>query len=356
VDLASFMVHIAPMFGRQPLTTVLRITASVLLASALLPLLIGARARTPRDKSPGRATRNAVAAAKALTDRPAEEWAALESRYDSGQISADELRELRIFWASTDTRRFARSTWTLQLLQDGLDGPTAVHLPVAVLEGDLQSVDEVVATYSEVVDEPRAEILLMHAAALWGMGREGGAALVYHDALANDSVLTYYDTTVEEWLRGRAQDVVQGREEAFVPTELARAEALRQDLQSRGTVGQLLVAFLRAAPPPEGGYTPSAALDDDVVVELFGTRRAALYFCYEKAGGEQRLGNGAVLVDMDVDSMGRVEFCAVQPASEIKDRTLWDCSCDVASSLQFPCPVEVGKATVRYRLDFPIAD
>ena len=332
----------------------MRAVASLVFASALLSMLVGARSRQPRDKSVCRATRIAVEEASALVARPVEQWADLEARYEAGQISADELKELRIYWATADTRRFARSTWTLELLEDGLDALTAVHLPVAVLEGDLRAVDEVVTAYVSVEDEPQAEILLLQAAALWGLGREGGAALVYHDALEGESVLTYYDTTLEEWLRGRMEDIVLGREETFVPADLARAEALRQDLQGRGTVGRLLVAFLRAAPPPEGGYKPVGVIEEDVVAELFGTSRAALYFCYEKAGGEARLGNGTILVDLDVDSLGRVSFCAVQPSSELKDRVLWDCSCDVATSLQFPCPHEAGKATVRHRIDFPL--
>ena len=353
MDLAPCIGHIARMFRSRNSRTIARTTASVVCAVALLSVLVGARSRQPRDKPLSRATRSAVDEARALVERSAADWAALETRFEAGQITVDELKELRIYWASADTSGFARSTWTLELLEDGLDPTAAVHLPVAVLKGDLQAVDDVVTRYVETADEPRVEILLLQAAALWGLGREGGAALVYHDALERDPVLTYYDATVEEWLRGRMEDVVLGRQEVFVPADFTRAEALRQELHGRGAVGRLLVAFLRAAPLPAGGYTPAGALDDDVVVELFGTRREALYFCFEKAGGEERLGIGAILVDLDVDSLGRVSFCSVQPASQLKDRSLWDCSCDVATSLQFPCPSEAGKATVRHRIEFP---
>jgi len=356
VDLVHRIVHIAPMFRSRSLAAFLRIAAVVVFVWASMPWSIDARSRQPRDKPLSRATRLAVEEARALAERAAEDWQSLESRYDAGQITVADLEQLRIYWATADTIRFARSTWTLDLLRDELDSPTAVRLPVAVLSGDFAVVDEVLTAYVAATTEPRAELLLLQTAALWGLGREGGAALVYRDALAADSVLTYYDTAIEEWLRGRVQDISEDREEVFAPADLTRAEALRQELMERGAAGRLLMAFLRGTPLPEEGFHPPADLDDGVVAELFDTRREALYFCFEKAGGEARLGSGAVVVDMDVDSMGRVGFCAVQPASALKDRDLWDCSCDVATSLHFPCPHEVGKATVRHRIEFPIGN
>lgn len=334
------------------------LSSPLVLAVALLslaPLLLAARSRTPRDRPLCRQTQHAVDAAAALAARTPEQWAALEQRYAAGEVTVEDLHELRVYWAAGDNSRFAASTWTLRLMSEGLDGPTAVGLPQALLDGDLQHVDQVLTAHAGRVTAPGGELLLIHAAALWGLDREGNGAIVYRQALAGDSVLTYYDTTLEQWLRGRAEQILSGEEvEPFLPEDLARAEALRQDLNNRGHAGRLVLAFLQGVPAPVGGYTPPGQLPPEVVAELFGTRRVDLYFCYENAGGESGLGAGTLTLDLDVDPFGAVTFCAVQPASPLKDRDLWDCACKTVTPLRFPLPEGPGKATIRHRLDLPL--
>ena len=335
----------------------IRLSSLVVLAALLTisPVLLAARSRVPRDKPLCRQTQLAVDTAEALAGRTPDQWAALEQRYAAGEVALDELGELRVHWAASDNVRFAASTWTLRLMNEELDASTAVGLSPALLAGDLQTVDEVLTAHARTAPFPHRELALLHAAALWGLGREGNGALVYTQALAGDSVFTYYDTTLEQWLRGRAAQVLAEDEAAvFLPEDLARAEALRQDLNNRGQFGRLVLAFLQGVPVPIGGYTPEGHLSPEVIDELFDTRRLDLHFCYENAGGESKLGAGIVTLDLDVDPLGRVTFCAVQPASELKDRDLWSCCCDSASTLRFPLPDGPGKATIRHRLELPL--
>lgn len=331
---------------------------SVLIAvliTAAAPTLLGARSKVPRDKALPRATQRAVDEAVALASRTAAEWTALEQRYAAGEVNLDELAELRVYWAAGDNGRFAASTWTLRLMNEDLGGPTAVALPPALLAGDLKAVDEVLGSHAAVVASPHAELLLLHAAALWGLEFDDSAAVMYSRALDGDSVFTYYGSTLEQWLRGRAEQIRAGTtDEPFVLEDLALAESLRQDLNNRGQLGRLVVAFLQGSQAPAGGYTPEGLLTEDVVAALFDTRRMDLHYCYEHAGGEGRLGPGTVTIDMDVDPFGRVTFCSVQPASELKERSLWECACETVTPLQFPLPQGPGKAIVRHRLQLPL--
>ena len=242
----------------------------------------------------------------------------------------------------------------MKLLDAGLDGPTAVRLPTAVLEEDLEAVDAVVAAYTAARGAAPAELCMLQAAALWGLGREGAGALAYDAALQGEAVFIYYDQALEEWLRARVMAVTGDNAEAYQPTDGLKAEALRQELKGREPLGQLVLAFLMAVPPSAGGYTPTGEIEHDVVAELFETRRQDLYFCFENAGGVSQQGYGSLTLDVDVNPLGQVEFCAVQPASELKDRGLWDCCCGVATTLHFPLPSGEGKASVRHRVVFPI--
>jgi hypothetical protein len=322
--------------------------------SLLAPALLGARSKTPKDRAPSRGTRLAVERAAALADRSVADWLALEQRFEAGDASVAELQELRIHWAASGDPWYQRSTWTLKLLDAGIDGPTAVQLPTAVLEGDLEAVDAVVGALATARGTAPAELLLLQAAALWGLHREGAAALAYDAALEGEAVFIYYDQALEEWLRARAASASGEQVGEYVPGDGLKWEALRQELKSREPLGQLALAFLMAVPPPAGGYTPSGEIEVDVVDELFSTRRQDLYFCFENAGGVNQLGHGSVTLDLDVDPLGRVGFCSVQPSSELKDRGLWDCCCRTVGSLQFPLPSGEGKATVRQRVVFPL--
>lgn len=322
---------------------------------SLAPLLVAARSKIPKDKAPSRQTQRGVDAAAALAARTPDQWADLGQRYDAGEVTVAELDELRVHWASHDNRQFATSTWTLRLMGDDLDAPTAVGLPPALLTGDMEAVNRVLSEHTRRVGTPGGELLLLHAVALWAVGREDHATIVYRQALAGDTVFTYYDATLQQWLQGRAAQIREGAEgEAFHPEDLTRAESLRQDLHNRGHVGRLLLAFLQGVPVPAGGYTPEGHLAPELTTELFDTRRMDLYFCYEHAGGEAGLGAGYLTVDLDVDPFGAVTFCAVQPASLLKDRGLWECVCETVSTLRYPLPEGPGKATIRHRLDLPL--
>ncbi len=325
------------------------------LLAAVTPALMGARNKVPRDKALSRPTQRAVNGAVALSSRVSAEWAALEQRYDAGEVDLDELAELRVYWAAHDTTRFAASTWTLRLMNEDLDALTAVRLPSALLEGEFEAVDEILGAYAGAVSDPPPELLLLHATALWGLEVEASATAFFGRAQSSDSVFAYYGATLEEWLRGRAEQIRTGStDEAFVPEDLAKAESLRHDLNNRGQLGRLVVAFLKGGQAPSGGYTPEGLVAPELVAELFDTRRLELHYCYEHAGGEAGLGPGTVTIDMDVDPFGRVKYCSVQPASMLKERSLWECACEQASTLQFPLPEGPGKATVRHRLQLPL--
>ncbi len=328
--------------------------AVALALAAALPLLLGARHKPPRSKPLSGATAAAVSRAERLGSRSEAEWEALEQLYRSGGISRAGLDELRIYWAATADPEYDRTRWTMRLMNAGMDLRTALALPAALEAGDLQSLDDAIQAYRDGGGEERVELLLLQTAAAWGLGKESRAALLYKTVRREDAVLAYYDALLEQWLRARAAEVLAHRPATYVPADEQMAESLRQNLRQRGQWGMLVLEFLEPAPVDAAGRTPVAALDGDVVAEIVDSTRVDLYFCYEREGGEDRLGAGAMTLDMGIDPFGRVTFCSVTPGATVRNRMVQDCACQVMRDTRFPCPDGGGMASVRYDVEFPI--
>ncbi len=304
----------------------------------------------PRNRPLSPETQHAISRAVAMEARGPEAWAALEARFESGTITAVELDELRIHWAATVDERHARSRWSLVLMEAGVDPRTAVLTPQAVEKGDLAALEAVL----DAAPNLPVELKLVHVAAMWGQGKEGKAALVYREVLGNDSLLAYYDTLMEEWLRGRAAEMVAGNGTGFEPSQPDLTEALRQNLRARGPAGSFLLSVLEPAEPPEALGVPQAEIRGELVDEVIGSQRLDLYYCYERTGGIDRLGVGALTMEFGVGPYGAVEFCSVLPSADLRTTEFRDCCCGAVESLRFPAPEGGGRATVRQTVRFPM--
>lgn len=319
-----------------------------------VPLLIAGRLKLPKNGKLSTETDAAVQRAATLAQRTAADWQAIEARFDAGTISLDDLKDLRTHWASEGDPRVSESRWTMVLLEQGIDLPTALSLPRAMAGSDMAALDQVIVDHFDAGGEQRAELLLLQTAAAWGQGKESRAALSYKKVLDNDSMLAYYDTLVEEWMRARVEEQVAGVHSSYKPSDTGRADALKQNLRSRGTWGHLLLDFLEPPPEPVAGRVPIGDLDADVVSEIFGTHKVDLFYCYERLGGEEDIGAGRMTMDIGVDPFGQVTFCSVYPGATMRDRDVRDCCCKVIKTFQFPCPEGDGMASVRHELNFPM--
>jgi hypothetical protein len=304
----------------------------------------------PRNRPLSPETQHAVSLAVEMEARGPEAWAALEARFESGMITVMELDELRIHWAATVDERHGRSRWSLALIEAGVDSRTAVLAPQAVEEGDLSALEAAL----DVAPYLPAELKLVHVAALWGQGKEGKAALVYREVLGNDSLLAYYDTLVEEWLRGRAAEMAAGSEPGFEPSSPDLTEALRQNLRARGPAGRFLLSVLEPPTPASAVGVPLADMEAELVDEVLGSQRLDLYYCYERAGGIDRLGVGALTLEFGVGPYGAVDFCSVLPGADLRPSEFRDCCCQAVEALRFPAPASGGRATVRQTVRFPM--
>lgn len=320
----------------------LLLLASVSTAALARPL--------PRNRPLSPETQHAISCAVAMQARGPEAWAALEARFESGTITAVELDELRIHWAATVDERHDRSRWSLVLMEAGVDPRTAVLAPQAVEKGDLAALEAVLDTAPYLP----AELKLVHVAAMWGQGKEGKAALVYRDVLGNDSLLAYYDTLMEEWLRGRAAEMVAGNGTGFEPSQPDLTEALRQNLRVRGPAGSFLLSVLEPPAPPPAMGVPQAEMRGELVDEVIGGQRLDLYYCFERTGGIDRLGVGVLTMEFGVGPYGAVEFCSVLPSADLRATEFRDCCCEAVESLRFPAPEGGGRATVRQTVRFPM--
>ena len=313
---------------------------------------VSAGAPLPRNRPLEPQTQDAIAQGLELEARSEEAWAALEARYRDGTITSDELGQLRIRWAAMVDERHARSRWTLELMRAGVDTQTAVLLPQATEAGDLPAIDSVLQAAGAAELPP--ELRLLHVGALWGMGKEGAAALVYREARSQDSVIAYYDGLLEEWLRGRAGDPPSGGGVAFAPADTDRAEALKQELRGRDAPGRFLLSYLDPPPPTDAIGVPLSSLRDDVVREVLEHHRVDLFYCYERQGGVDRLGAGEVVLEFGVSPFGGVEFCSVLPGADLRDAALRDCVCAAVREVRLPPPSGGGRATVRPSLTYPM--
>ncbi len=324
-------------------------TATVVGLSTLL-LLPAAGRPLPRNRPLSPETQQAVSLAVALEARADSAWSALESRFTEGSISASELAELRVRWAATLDERHTRSGATLQLMEAGVDTRTAVLVPQAIEAGDLAALD---AALGGAPSLPQ-EIRLLHVGVLWALSREGHAALVYRDVLGQDSVLAYYDSLLEEWLRGRAEEIASGGEPTFEPSDSDRAEALRQNLRDRGAAGRFLLTTLDPPQLTPIVGVPLASLDRAVVTEVLGSQRVDLFYCYERNGGIDRLGPGTLTLEFGVGPYGAVEFCSVLPGADLRPAEVRDCCCDAVERNRFPAPEGGGRVTVRHPVSYPM--
>ena len=319
-----------------------------------VPLLVAGRIKLPKNGKLSDETDAAIQRAANLAQRTATDWQALEGQYNAGTITLPDLKDLRTHWAAEGNPLAAKSRWTMVLLEADVDLATALALPRAMAGNDLEALDQVIADQFESGGEERPELLLLQTAAAWGQNKEMRAALSYDKVLENDSMLAYYDTLVEEWMRARAQEQAAAASPTYTPADTSRADALKANLRSRGMWGQLLLEFLEPPPEPVAGRVPIGDLEADVVAEVFGTHKVDLFYCYERLGGEDDLGAGSMTMDLGVDAFGQVTFCSVHPGATMRNRDVRDCCCQVIKTFQFPCPDGDGMASVRHELAFPM--
>jgi len=321
---------------------------------ACVPLLVAGRIKLPKNGKLSDETEAAVQRANSLAQRTATEWDALEQRFHAGTIDLTGLKDLRTHWAAEGDPLAAKSRWTMVLLESGVDLETALMLPRAMAGNDLAALDDVIVAHFEAGGTQHPELLLLQTAASWGQGKEARAALSYKKVLDNDSMLAYYDTLVEEWMRARALEQHTSATPSYTPSDTGRADALKQNLKARGLWGHLLLEFLEPPPEPVAGRVPIGDLESDVVAEIFGTHKVDLFYCYERRGGEDNLGAGSMTMDLGVDPYGQVTFCSVHPGATMRNRDVRDCCCQVIKTFQFPCPDGDGMASVRHELRFPM--
>ncbi len=339
--------YTGPMAAPIPLRTTLRWTG---LAIALLASVPALGRPLPRNRPLSPETQHAITRAVEMQARGPEAWAALEGRYEAGTITAVELDELRVHWAATVDDRHGRSRWTLELMEEGVATRAAVLVPQAAEAGDLVALEAALDAASDLPPELR----LLQVAALWGLGKEGKAALIYRDVLGNDSLLAYYDALVEEWLRGRAAEMVAGVEPVFEPSDEDVAEALRQNLRSRGGSGLFLLWVLEPPEPSTALGVPYASLDRELVSEVMGSQRLDLYYCYERGGGIDQLGPGSLTLEFGVGPYGTVDYCSVLPGADLRPPEFRSCCCDAIENLRYPAPAGGGRVTIRQPASFPM--
>ena len=321
---------------------------------ALLSLAqMGARWRPPRDRPVNDATMAAVDRARALGDRGADEWAELEARWATGSVDAQEVAELRIHWAAEGNPMYEIAGWSRSLIASGVQTETAVVLPAALRRGDLFVVDQVLEAYPD--GELPVELGLLRTAALWGLGREGNAALVYRDVLRSDPVLAYYEALLEEWIRDRLAEMPTDEQAWFREPDDDYVIALSRELRSRGAPGQLVLWFLVPSPTVSRIAVPWVDLDRGLVAERLDSRREALQACYDDEGGETALGAGTLTLEFEVDPYGAVVRCAPTAGAEFRHADVDTCACGVVRSLRFPCPGDGGRAAVRHPLAYPLS-
>lgn len=316
-----------------------------------LVVALSASARSlPKNRPLSAGTQHEIARAVEMEARGDVAWEALEARFVAGTITVDELPELRSRWAATLDGRHTSSGATLQLMEAGVETRAAVLVPQALENGDLEGL---LAALDATSSLP-VEIQLLHVGALCALGREGKAALVYRQVMEADSLLAYYDSLLDEWLRGRAAEIAAGGAPSFEPSDPDRAEALRQNLRGRGAAGLFLLDVLD--PPGDAPIlgVPLATLDRTLVDEVMGSQRVDLYYCYERNGGIDRLDVGSLTLEFGVGPYGDVEFCSVLPGADLRPQEFRDCCCQSIEKLRFPAPEGGGRATVRRSVSFPM--
>lgn len=316
-----------------------------------LVFALSAAARTlPKNRPLSAGTQHEIARAVEMEARGDAAWEALEARFVAGTITVEELTELRVHWAATLDGRHTSSGATLQLMAAGVETRAAVLVPQALENGDLEGLEAALDAASYLP----LEIRLLHVGALCAHGREGKAALIYRQVMETDSLLAYYDTLLDEWLRGRAAEIAAGGAPSFEPSDPDRAEALRQNLRGRGAAGLFLLDVLD--PPEEASIigVPLATLERDLVTEVMGSQRVDLYYCYERNGGIDRLDVGSLTLEFGVGPYGAVEFCSVLPGADLRLQEFRDCCCRSVEKLRFPAPEGGGRATVRQSASFPM--
>jgi len=331
----------------------IRLLVPVLIIALAVPLMGKRKVRVPKDQPLSVATQRRLENAQALSDRTAEDWVALEQRYELGQVTRKDIIELRINWAAAGSPLYSQSEWPLRLIDDGVPSHTAVQLSSAVWNGDLERIDSVIEDLATAPPPPGPELRLVQVAANWGLGREGRAAVIYREVRDSGGIFLYYDATLEDWLRHRATELRNGEPPAYDPPDAAKVEALRKEFHERGVPGQFLLFFLET-PDFHAASPRVGTLDDAVIEELFDHHKVDWYFCYEREGGVEDLGAGSLSFDFGVDPYGHVEFCSVRPGGELRNSTLRGCCCDVIEQIRFPIPDGGGMAASRYELGFPI--
>ncbi len=314
--------------------------------------LMGAKSKAPRDRSLSKATAESVEKAAVLAERSTEEWDAVEARWIDGSATVQDIRELRVRWAAESNPLYEWGGWSLDLIEAGVDARVAITVPKAVRTGDMEALQEAVENYPDGASPP--ELRILQSAALWGMEREGMGAIVYRTVLKDDPVLAYYDDLMEEWVRDRLAELPEGEQPSFREPGDDYVSALRRELGSRDTLGQLVLWFLEPPPSVSRPSVPVVEMEPQLVSELMDSRKVDLHVCAVREGGTEILGDGSVTLDLDVDPYGTVRHCQARSSDDFGYDEVGDCACDVARSVRFPTPADGSRAATRHRVDFPI--
>ena len=327
-----------------------RVVSLILAVFALC--LMGAKPRAPRDKSVSASIQADIDQGALLAERSEAEWLALEERWREASVTAREIRELRVRWAAESNPMYEWAGWSLELIEDGIDPGTAVTVPRAVRTGDMRAIEAAVDAYPAGLAPP--ELRILQSAALWSMEREGKGAIVYRTVLKDDPVLAYYDALVEEWVRDRLAEIPEGEQPFFRPPGDDYVFALRNELKSRGTMGQLILWFLEPPPAVSRPSIPVVELDPRAVSEVFDSKSEDLHACYVAGGGQFAHGEVTVTMDMDVNTYGTIRHCSARSSDVFGQDDVGSCACEVAMATRLPGPEDAARATARYSLTFPL--
>lgn len=326
----------------------------LLLALGLLLAAGGSALAARRGPAPAAPLPPDVAAAVREGERvqalSPEDVALVAHRFGLGKASLADLLTLRVRWAAERDLRYWDLRWPVLLQSDGLPPDVALALPRALAQGDLEAAAAAARLWREA--RPREPVLAaLHAALLWGLGREGSAALAYADALRGSPVLTYHDRVLEPWLKGRGRELAAGSRAA--PGDAGMAGSLERNLRDMGLPGRFLLEFLAPGTAPLKTVLPPAQIREDHVSAVLLHHRDDLDSCWIEEVGRQGEAGGTLKMRVVVGPYGDVGSCRADRGS-LSSRSLRGCVCGAASSWRFPAPEGGGIASAETTLTFPL--
>ncbi|MCK6528670.1 AgmX/PglI C-terminal domain-containing protein [Myxococcota bacterium] len=280
----------------------------------------------------------------------AEDVALLADRFGHGEASLADLLTLRVRWAAERDLRYWDLRWPVLLQSAGLPPGVALALPRALALGDLEGAASAAGLWREA--RPREPVLAaLHAALLWGLGREGSATLAYADALRGSPVLTYHDRVLEPWLQGRGRELAGGPR--ATPRDAVMAGSLERNLRDMELPGRFLLEFLAPETAPLETVLPPARLQEDHVAAILLHHRDDLDACWSEEVAHHGESRGTLKLRFVVGPYGDVGSCRADWGS-LDSRSLRRCVCGTASSWRFPVPEGGGIASAETTLTFPL--